>query len=177
MKNILLVLFSTALLSSMACTNGKAGNDDKSNKKTETKQPAENKSGDEAVKAIHLTKAQFLEKVWDYEKNPDKWVYKGDKPCIIDFYADWCLPCHEWENQVWQNKNVQLEVLKNFVPVKIDCTTETDSCSQAINQYQVVGWPTILFLDRGLNELVEKRLVGTVMEADEFLEYVKFVEQ
>ncbi|HAM99868.1 MAG TPA: thiol reductase thioredoxin [Marinilabiliales bacterium] len=93
MKNILLVLFSTALLSSMACTNGKAGNDDKSNKKTETKQPAENKSGDEAVKAIHLTKAQFLEKVWDYEKNPDKWVYKGDKPCIIDFYADWCRPC------------------------------------------------------------------------------------
>lgn len=42
---------------------------------------------------IQLTKAMFLEKVYDYEKNPKKWTFKGDKPCIIDFYADWCRPC------------------------------------------------------------------------------------
>jgi len=35
----------------------------------------------------------FLKQVWDYEKNPDTWVYNGDLPCIIDFYADWCRPC------------------------------------------------------------------------------------
>lgn len=99
------------------------------------------------------------------------------KNVLIDFYADWCLPCHEWDDQVWQNKDVQLVVLKDFVPVKIDCTTETASCTQAINQYKVVGWPTILFLDRGLNEVADKRLVGTVMVAEEFLEYVKFFEQ
>jgi len=48
---------------------------------------------EEKIIPEHLTVETFKEKVFDYEKNPDKWVYEGDKPCIIDFYADWCKPC------------------------------------------------------------------------------------
>lgn len=40
----------------------------------------------------HLNKQTFLSKVYDYE-NKQEWEFAGERPCIIDFYADWCAPC------------------------------------------------------------------------------------
>ena len=69
------LIFSSIL--TYACTDGAR---QKQAEKQETTQEGN---------VIVMNKDMFIKEIFDYEKSKE-WKYKGDKPAIIDLYADWC---------------------------------------------------------------------------------------
>jgi thioredoxin 1 len=86
----------------------------------------------------YLTKQDFLDKIFDYEKSQE-WKYKGALPCIIDFYADWCGPCRAVAPVLDQ---LAKEYDGKIVIYKIDTDKETELSSI----FQIQSIPTLLFI-------------------------------
>jgi len=81
------------------------------------------------------------------------------KPIIIDFYADWCPGCKDYDKYTFTDEEV-VRKMKEFIPLKVDLTSSTRENSRIYKKYSVRGLPTIVFLDSLGNEIKSLRAVG-----------------
>lgn len=129
MKKLLLLMFAAFAIGAV-----NAGNLEKYSVEAVEKVKAEG-----LVK--HLTKAEFLQKVYNYEKNPDAWKYEGDKPAIVDFYATWCGPCK-------MIAPVLEELAKEYEGKIVIYKIDTDKEKELASAFGIRSIPTILFIPK-----------------------------
>lgn len=94
------------------------------------------------------------------------------QPAILDFYADWCLPCHELDQFTYSDPKV-ISTLEHFRKIKVDATSvDADEIRDVIRRFDVFGVPTVIFLDEKGREVPSLRMNGFV-GPEEFVEAVR----
>ena len=120
----------------------------------------------EESKVKHLTYNEFLKKVWDFEKNPNTFIYKGELPAIIDFYADWCGPCRRVAPIM---EKLAEEYDGKLLVYKVNTDQERDLSAA----FQVKSIPMVLFIplegqpmmqvgalpEEGYRKVIEEQLI------------------
>ena len=97
------------------------------------------------------------------------------KLVMLDFYADWCVYCKDYEKYVFTDPRVQ-QALSNVVLLQADVTANDEQDKSLLKHVNVTAPPAILFFDTHSTEMRGYRLVGS-MDADEFLAHVNKVMQ
>lgn len=115
------------------------------------------------TRVVHITKADFLKKVYDFEKNPDEWKYLGSQPAIVDFYADWCGPCR-------QLSPVLDELAKEYSGKLTIYKVNVDNERELATFFGIRSIPTLLFIpmkgkpQRSLGALSKTELKGIIKD-------------
>jgi len=100
------------------------------------------------MSTIHLNAQGFKDRIFNYETGQE-WKFNGDKPAVIDFYADWCGPCKSIAPVL---EELSEQYKDELVIYKIDTDKETELSSL----FGIQSIPTLLFIPLNGNPMVQK---------------------
>ena len=106
-------------------------------------------------KVIPLTSSSFIEKVCDID-NPKGFGYKGNTPCLVDFYAGWCGPCMKLKPTIHK---LAEEYKGKLIVYSVDVDRAADVCEA----FGIESIPTLIFFSRTKQPV---KLVGYMEKAE-----------
>jgi thioredoxin 1 len=129
MKKLLLIFSLFSMMTLNACSSN---NDN----------PADQKNKDYKEGVVnYMSVEMFRQMIWDYNANPEKWVFKGDLPCIIDFYADWCRPCR-------MVAPIMEDLAKEYKGKIRIYKVNTDNEKELASKFRISSIPAVMFIPK-----------------------------
>jgi thioredoxin len=111
----------------------------------------------------HLTKQSFIEKVFDFE-NKQEWDFAGERPCIIDFYADWCGPCK-------MVGPIMEELSKDYQGLVDIYKINTEDEQELASAFGIRSIPSVLFCPKG----AQPRMAVGAMPKESYMKAIEEV--
>ncbi len=96
------------------------------------------------------------------------------KPALLDFAADWCVPCKRFESDILSDPAVHAEVTSRYVPVRFDVTEDTEDDQANKEAWNAATLPTVILV--ASDGKVAHRFTGELPGRDEFLSAIRSVE-
>ena len=127
MKKISILLTAMLIILLNSCNSNGGSNTGSSS--SEVKEGVVNQMSTETFKKL----------VYNYQKNPNNWVYEGNQPCVIDFYADWCKPCK-------MVAPIMEELAKEYKGKVIFYRVNTDQERELSQTFNINSIPAILYV-------------------------------
>lgn len=100
-------------------------------------------------------------------------IKNSDKPVLLDFYADWCTSCKEYDEITFKDPAV-IKALDGFTKLRVNVTKNLPTDKEMIEHFGLFGPPAIIFWDSSKQELKDAKLVGYKNPA-EFLSHLEMV--
>ena len=119
-------------------------------------QPAAVESREELIEFVHYTDEDIAD------------LTAVGKPVFFDFYADWCAPCKKMNKTTFRDSTV-VNLSQKFTMIKVDCTKPEGSVKPLMEKYNIVGMPTLIFLNPDGSERMDLRKVEYMGPEELFL--------
>jgi len=139
MKKIGILLLAVVLnLGFISCDSNAAEKTTSTENKDKTAVAAEKET---AGNIVYLNEESFRQLVWNYNQNSQDWVYEGELPAVIDFYADWCGPCK-------RVAPIMEKLANDYHGQVIIYKVDTDANRELSSVFGIRSIPSVLFIPK-----------------------------